>query len=197
MTESVLMVDTAPGTPLEVALDFLRTEGWEPYEGPTPSPAKVGSPGRFVNRCDRCLQYRQAARKDLSRTQRVWLCSECSGPNPPEVVIEKADSIHDLIKQQRKKAKEERKREREEAKARKRALPRVRRNRNKAGEQTDALGESAEGAVIRVQGDASPLHGSGALPDAHGLARTAEEISESVLNQGGSSRRSSGDGGLR
>ena len=139
---------------LEQALDILRTEGiWgegmvsKAYQ-PAPK-TKVGPPGRFVNRCDRCLDYTQAARVDMGR-QRAWLCAQCSGPNPKVVVPVKEQTLADMVREQRKaikaEEKEKRRLEREarrEAKARDAELRRLRRGGSAKRKPKDPLSEGS------------------------------------------------------
>ena len=95
---------------IEVALDFLRTEGWgDPVwqdpalvESPSSTQSRVRSPavqepGRFVNRCDRCLEFRQSSLLKLGWS-RAWLCEPCRGPNPPVVVFEKPKTWQQINK---------------------------------------------------------------------------------------------------
>lgn len=158
---------------LEAALDWLRTEGWgEPNWEPTPAPVKgvISGPGRFVNQCGRCLEYRQAHRVDLARYQRVWLCDACDSPNPPVVVFEKRKTWQQINKE-RKAAlkaaqKEERRLERERKKGND-SVPRVRRSRAKDRKPEDAQRQGPEGPAVRLSGDDQALHGSDPVPNAH------------------------------
>jgi hypothetical protein len=138
----------------EDAMDWFRAEGgWEPVLG-TVQPekgttykvghmtTKVGQPGKFLNQCNRCLDFVQAARKELGARSRTWLCQSCDGPNPKAVVIAKSQTFWEWLREGREALKEvekeRKKREREEARAA-RELVRVHKaNARKAGQRNVA-----------------------------------------------------------
>lgn len=161
-------MSTVLGLSLEDALDLLRAEGvWEPVgEMPKTVAAPLGPalpPGRFVNQCGRCLNFRQAARVDLSRNQRIWLCAECTGPTPPAVIVPQ-DPVQNYqvryreLRETAKKEERERKKLEREA-ARKKgndSVPRVRKRVAKAGVEKDTKPEGSKDSVVRLRRKASP-----------------------------------------
>jgi len=140
---------------IEDALDYLRAEGygtpdWLPHP---PSQDPAGPAGRFVNQCGRCLEFKQASVVNLTRSQRIWLCEACSGPNPPAVVFEKPKTWAQIQRDKKaalKLLEKERKKAEREAKKRDNSLHRVRRKRVPPGKPEDAQPEGSEGSDVRV-----------------------------------------------
>jgi len=140
----------------EEALDWFRAEGgWEPVPNMGAVEPKTGSPGKFVNRCDRCLTYTQAARVKVGwPMQQVWLCDPCGGPNPPVMVPIISDTFAGFMREERARLKaiekERKKREREEAKARLAAMRGVRGRSVSKGKSQNAVPQAPEGPAVSV-----------------------------------------------